>query len=336
MLGAFSLVALLPLWAARVSAYSLPDTTHVFAFGDSYSQNGYDPERSIDPRIQKSKTSTGGRNWIQFLASETANGERRLYDLARNGATVDAELVANEDIPCFVEQVDKFSRFFNYTESQVDWYPSTTLFTVMFGINDIGLGWAQGKDDPNLVPDIFDSYSNQLSRLYEMGARNFLLMKIPPSYRSPAVMKHKNRAHVSDEFKANAEAWNGNLTEAADTFAKNHPSATVIVYDTWTFYNELLDDPESRGFVDSTSFCEFYSGYFDQPSLFLPECDYPLSRLIWKDDYHPTHKVHRLMAKDVVAKLAATEPALVFQFPSKTKPHRLEKEEVDEDLFARS
>ncbi|KAI5475268.1 cellulose-binding GDSL lipase/acylhydrolase, carbohydrate Esterase Family 16 protein [Pseudohyphozyma bogoriensis] len=303
----------LPFLVPLAAAYSFADTTHTFAFGDSYTYNGYDPRITSEPRRQVPITTTGGRNWIQFIASQTAGGENQLYDLARSGATVDRDLVPDDGAPTFFRQVVAWERRFELGRSIVEWQPETTLFAIWFGINDIGLGWAlEDSDMRTLIPDILDVYDKQVQKLYAGGARNFLLLSIPPTYRSPAVDSHHNKMNVSDDFKANAEHWNRELGNYAASFPELFPGSSVVLHNTYDFIGKIMDAPREWGFVDNSTFCDDYAGLYNDPSHYLPACKYPLSQIMWKDNYHLTHSVHRILAKDVPAQLELEAPVSIF------------------------
>lgn len=70
------------------------------------------------------------------------------------GATTDNSIIAlASSIPDFVHQVETFKTYLaNPANATVPWKASTTYFSIMFGINDIGAAFFNHQNITELVP----------------------------------------------------------------------------------------------------------------------------------------------------------------------------------------
>jgi hypothetical protein len=127
---------------------------------------------------------TRGPNWAVDLTTVFNNTPILTYDLAFNCATVDKSIVDNSG-PCpwadghqIVDQVGQFkqilargSEFGTFTEQD-------SLFLIWVGINDAHLSYGRNDTD-SLMLKVVEKYFEEIQALYDLGARNFLFMKIP-------------------------------------------------------------------------------------------------------------------------------------------------------------
>ncbi|GAA5881313.1 hypothetical protein JCM16303_000124 [Sporobolomyces ruberrimus] len=284
----------------------LEDMDTLFSFGDSYTTTGYKPyEGKVKDLEGIGKTTSGGYNWIQFLAYSQPKLANSYYDLAYSGATTNNSIVAS-NVPCFVDQVNIWRDWFTKPDSEVKWQSNSTLFTVWFGINDVGFATVSNQNSTLQRPFIFATYWNVIDTLYALGARNILLMGVPPTDRTPFVQT-TNEVIVSI-FKEYIAGYNAGLYDFAMALSKKYPSMNVALFDTQGFFNALLDKPELYGFRDSTNFCNQYTWNTNKPNDSQEICRYPLAEYVWYNSYHPSWPVHRLLASVLGEMLSAPEP----------------------------
>ncbi|GAA5831649.1 hypothetical protein JCM11251_000781 [Rhodosporidiobolus azoricus] len=294
--------------STSASGILLDDIDTVFAFGDSYTYDGYFPENGIDNFPGIGNTSTGGFNWIQYLttpssiydpASSSFNGNHSitLYDLAFSGATVNGSLVeGSEGTPDFVAQVEMWEEYFEQgtgtVGAEAPWVSNTTLFVLWFGINDVGFSYLQNIPFPSLLPPIFDTWNRLLARLYAGGARNFLILGVPPTQRTPLVQSYGEAAEA--EFVQHVASYNTALATLSSALPTLYPSSRVALFDTQPFFSAILDSPRQYGFLESEVYCPAYADVSDDPMVELAECAWPMREYVWWNAYHPTWSVHRL------------------------------------------
>ena len=74
--------------------------------------------------------------------------------------------------------------------------------------------------------------------------------------------------------------WNQTLRNKAAQFTTAHPDATAFVWSSHDLFNKILDDPAKYGLLEDDRL--------------------KMNGSIWYDHIHPTSKVHREIAKDMV------------------------------------
>ncbi|GAA5964810.1 hypothetical protein JCM21900_001452 [Sporobolomyces salmonicolor] len=290
--------------AQSASGIELSQMETIFAFGDSYSYTGYQPQTGLNNLQGIGNTSSGGLNWVQYLAASNPATASSYYDLAYSGATTNRSIVtASEGTPAFVDQVILWEQYFDPAPNEVPWKSNTTLFAAWFGINDVGFSYVDGKNLTEELPAIFDTWDRLINVLYQGGARNFLVMGIPPMQRTPLVQSYGEAAQ--DIFAAYISEYNVALSDYTTRIPTYYAGAKVALFDTQPFFNAILDSPTDYGFIDSTAYCNVYAGITNQPNITLPACTWPLAEYTWWNEYHPTWPVHKLLA-DVVATTLAS------------------------------
>ncbi|KAJ8291366.1 Acetylesterase [Rhodotorula toruloides] len=283
----------------------LDDIDTIFAFGDSYSATGYKPALGVNNFPGMEGTVSGGYIWLQYLSTLNSSHPITLYDLAVSGATTDNAIVNNTSDD-FNTQTATFSKYFSapngqaLVTNQARWDPARTLFAVWMGINDIGRAYQNNQNLTDLIPAIFDQWNRNFAALYAGGARNFLVLGVPPTDQTPLVQSVPPAVPL---FAAWVGQYNGEIASYANSLPSLFPGTSVFVFDTQPFFRALLASPRAYGFVDTTTYCEDYSVVQGMPNLTLPQCTWPMSEYVWWNNYHPTWAVHRLLA-NVIAEVS--------------------------------
>lgn len=124
--------------------------------------------------------------------------------------------------------------------------------------------------------------------LYKNGARNFLFLNLSPLERAPMI--GPNDTEGRDELGSLIKGYNTNLTQALSQFSNTNPDAAVFIFDTYTLFNQLLDDPcsykETCPIKDTTTFCPAYENERVDPFQDSPDCAYPLDKYFWINGLH--------------------------------------------------
>jgi len=137
------------------------------------------------------KTSSGGMNWAMYMATEFNSTLTLLYNFARSGSTVDAEIIPPriEKRFSFANQIVHFNDTIGHRPDYASWTAENTVATIWFGINDIALSYKLRnieKKYDNAVWRIFDL----TDMLYEMGIRQFVFIEVPRKYFLLRVQDH--------------------------------------------------------------------------------------------------------------------------------------------------
>jgi phospholipase/lecithinase/hemolysin len=289
--------------------------TTLFSFGDSYTATGFLPN-STQPSLTNplgnpplpGRTFSNGRNWLTSLATEYNASSLRIYNFAMGGSIVDSFGVPYPFRP-LSEQID---RFFlpNYGgagngtqregDNRIGWTSSATLFALFFGINDVNGAVVQAFNSSSstrtstnnstngtavpsydssldfLLTRTITAYDQHIETLYKAGARNFLFLNVPAIHRVPAAT-----VQGEDMVAAIRDAvldFNSRVRDTVLQVLRRHPEATAFLLDTFSLFDAVLDEPESRVetavYRNTTGFCEAYANYpYVDSILILPSLE---------------------------------------------------------------
>ncbi|KAM0753382.1 hypothetical protein T439DRAFT_197077 [Meredithblackwellia eburnea MCA 4105] len=273
-------IALLVLLAVgrTQAALSLAGMNTIFSFGDSYTASGYTPVNGVKNITGIGQTSSDGLNWLQYLAASQPSTADNYYDFAVQGATTNNSIVDGV-VPSFVEQVILWQSYFVATNDsapvQVPWSSDTTLFVVWIGINDIGYSYALSRSFPTIQSGLFKSLE-------------------------PSIL---NSYGTMDLFASNIAGYNQQLSNYVQSLAAT-PGLQAVLFDTQPFFNEIYNNFQKYGFQDGNSTCPDYETVNNEPNINLKTCPWPLAEYVFKDTYHVSWPVHKLLATVVVEFIA--------------------------------
>ncbi len=274
----------------------------VIAFGDSLSDHYglssylgvYDP---VNNPNGVPESWTNGDVWVEYLADDLNAG---LINYAIGGAMTRGH--ENNDIQAMIDagtlpplglvgQVDRF------VDKELEFNPDTTLFTVWIGGNDLlefGRGESAATTPQELISNAVGNIVSSLFALGSYGAKYILILNLPDVGKSPAY------ANSSAQEKAGATAltqgFNGGLAQGLDSFRLLFPNATLITYDEYTAFNEL---------VGSDTFANVTGTYLtlDQNGEPTGGTNGPAENFLFWDLIHPTTRAHEILADDVRTEL---------------------------------
>ncbi|KAH8730902.1 hypothetical protein GQ44DRAFT_605800 [Phaeosphaeriaceae sp. PMI808] len=310
-LAATSLAASFAPNASSWSGWS--HVKQLFVFGDSYTQTGFDPT-GAQPSIANpfgnpsypGWTSSNGPNWLGFLTTTYNKSNILLYNLAYGGATVDSALVTpyKPTVISMREQVEKqFVPIYGSHPTTAPWTASSSLFAFFIGINDIGNSWWL-SNATQIYDAIFSTYSGLLDQVYATGARNFLLLSVPPVNLSPLILNQADNGYAKEYEGRIIANWNSRLANMTAQFKAKHAGITTFVHDTNALYTKVIQDPktyeQTASLKNVTGFCKAYAN--GTPTWYTkdPSCDYPVNEYLWLNDLHPTFPVHNVTAASIV------------------------------------
>jgi len=144
------------------------------------------------------------------------------------------------------------------------WTAIDTLFLTWISINDCASPKLRLAETMKKIFDLQET-------LYEVRARNFLFVDVPPMDRSPAVSASLSLPRY--------DRWNIILRPSAKAFSSAHPAATVLLFSSHATFSRVLDDPVGHN--------------FGAMEIRRKKGE------IWMDHLHPTSKMHNVVAKDL-------------------------------------
>jgi phospholipase/lecithinase/hemolysin len=139
-------------------------------------------------------------------------------------------------------------------------------------------------------PDQLNALFKLQDQLYEVGARNFVYLTVPPFDSSPWGTRPNSLAPTNcvglerdpNGINDRVHDWNYYLPQYVDHWRGQRRDIQIALYDTTHVFEEALIDPAYHGFINATAMCD------------TGEC-------IWNDDLHPSSMLHRLLAHRVAA-----------------------------------
>ena len=156
------------------------------------------------------------------------------------------------------------------------------LFLVYAGGNDVAAVVDGGS---NGVTAAAGRVVSQMGRLFDAGARDFLVPNLPPLGLTPRYNGDPADAALADALTLD---FNAALADALDAFDAARPAADARRLDVAGLFAGLVADPSAFGFDNVTD-----------PALGTAGAD-PEAYLFW-DDFHPTAAAHRLLGRAALA-----------------------------------
>ncbi|PWW80066.1 Carbohydrate Esterase Family 16 protein [Tuber magnatum] len=247
-----------------------------------------------------------GPNWAGYLTTTFNRSELLTYNLAYGGATVNSTLV-KPYLPTVLSFADQVQTLFlpklspkAPTPLTPAWESENSLFLVWIGVNDVANSYQNG-DYANFHGILMDEYFRILEELYYAGARNFLLLNVPPIDRSPLTIG-KGDQEVLLEREA-LESYNGALEDGLHRFKRSHGGVYGKVFDTAEVFTRILDGPGWYDIKNTTAYCEQYKNGTPEWDTYYPECGVKVSEYFWLNSLHPTWPVHKVLAEEIVKSL---------------------------------
>ncbi|KAJ7743041.1 SGNH hydrolase-type esterase domain-containing protein [Mycena maculata] len=254
---------------------------NLFIFGDSYSAIGFaanlPPPTKVDRKSVPFQGLTyadeDGTNWVGYLLTQhDPHPDLLVHDYAVGGARVPAlgrgGAVETQVNTNFLEGYAMAA-----TPEGLPWDAVYSLFVTWVGINDC----AYSQTHTETLQLLFSLEE----KLYAAGARLFLFIDVPPIGRAPACI------NSSSERDTTYTNWNTELRQFVTKFAAAHPDARVLSFSAFDSFNRLLDDPKKHGFDTK-----------DVRTAWGP---------VWRDQLHPTSRVHEIFARDLVTFLESVD-----------------------------
>ena len=283
-------VALLFLAA---SSFAFAGYSAIIAFGDSLSDNGnafeltggqLPPPPYVDGRVSNGPVA------VEYMADALGLG---LVDFAFLGAKTGTDINVHDnfrwdlglDGTGMPTQVATFASTLG--GAPVD--PAALVF-MWGGANDLFdfLFVNPAQSAANIAGMITD--------LHGLGARNFFVPNLPDLGRIPEFLGGPLTMDLSDA----STLFNAELADEILSLEVSLPDATIIPFDTYSLFNEVLANPTAFGFTDVTSAC-----------LSLLPCaldpDRQATTLFWDLD-HPTTAAHAVLGRAFANAVAMPEP----------------------------
>jgi len=305
--------AVLLMLAAAAQASSPYDA--IYVFGDSGSDAGNDYILSGDispgPPYYNGEFSNGNV-WVDTLASNLglpalqpslngAGGTDYAYGGALSGSIASGSIsytATSSDVTGSTGQIAQFEA----SHATAD---ANALYVVWIGTNDIRKQIVNATSTSQATALLLQTATNidsAISSLAAEGAKNFLVLTIPDLAKTPEAIALGTTFQAAGSALAtqlNGYLLDGNsgtgLQSLAQLATADH--ATISVFDTFTFLDQVAESPGTYGFTDVTDPC--YNG--------ATVCANPATYFFW-DSIHPTAAGHALLGQSATTALPSSVP----------------------------
>ncbi|KAH8649670.1 hypothetical protein BGZ60DRAFT_422074 [Tricladium varicosporioides] len=275
------------------------ETKYIFSFGDSYTTTGYNytlalpsTSNTIGNPAFPGATLAGGINWIGHLTQTYNTSLTLTYNYAVSGATVDSAIVA-PFVSSATPMTDQVSQFLSpigpsTKPATAPWTAENSLFSVFFGINDIQWSYNGTGPRPDVYEKVAKAMEGQVGKLWNVGARRFLIMGVPPFDRTPYHLNNST-ATIRTDISSAISIYNSLITSTLTSFQALHPASSFTFVNMTGVFLEALNNPEKYGAGKDGATCLNVDG----------------KSCLWWDFFHPGLAIQKLMAEEVVKALKA-------------------------------
>jgi len=248
------------------------DITDFIVFGDSYSQVG----TNFTDMTYTGKNRSHGKNWpLQLIDIHPM----QMWNFAQSGSTTDMKIVFREPHD-FKSQYALFRKLVKNKKTFYEWN-KVGLFAIWIGANDIR-SMKQNNPNKNLIYyRIMDEMFDIIDTLYREGARNLLILNVPPLEKIPF-----NFDGRLNKISMDVNYMNALFSNKIKEFAETHSKANIFLYDIHRRFDQVISNCTQYKFKDCRS--DWRDHKTDSVELYF-----------WGDFSHPTYKANEIFSNDI-------------------------------------
>ncbi|KAJ3036824.1 hypothetical protein HDV00_002377 [Rhizophlyctis rosea] len=269
----------------------------VTVFGDSLSDNGN--AFQLDNQVFPPPPYDGGRFSNGPVWNEKVKGNVlsvKLSNKAYAGATTGTSTGyvtdlsgTNYAVPSMLEQVNSYTASGQLKND----FTMTSMYVLFAGGNDYNNKLVKGLSNVT-VDNVISNIRTSATTLINGGARNIVLINIPPASKSPRLIAMNNPT-VSAIMDGLITQHNAALTPLVADL-KTAGAKSVLVFDMFSLVKDMAENPTTYGFTNVQQPCvDLVAG---------TTCGTPDEYMFW-DQLHPTAKTHGVIAEKMTAFLKA-------------------------------
>jgi len=252
--------------------FSYEQITDFVVFGDSYSQ----VSTNLTDMSYTGKNRSGGKNWpLQLIDLHPM----KMWNFAEAACTVDVEII-DRGARDFKYQCNNFDKLVKNKKTTDEW-GKVGLFAIWIGSNDIRSMDRKTKNKEEIYDRIIVEMFKIVEVLYQKGARNLLIINVPPLEKIPF-----NKDGSLNEVSVDVDYMNSLLSENIQTFADTHSDTNIFLYDIHQRINEIVNHCTQYKFKDCRS--DWRKHRKDS-----------IERYFWADLSHPTYRANKYFSNDI-------------------------------------
>ncbi|KAK6924107.1 GDSL lipase/esterase [Dillenia turbinata] len=213
--------------------------------------------------------------------------------------------------------------YFNITRKQIDQLlgasqarthlMKNSIFSITIGSNDflnnyllpvLSMGTRISSSPDSFVEDLISHLRIQLTRLYQLDARKFVVGNVGPIGCIPyqKTINQLNADQCVDLANKLALQYDGRLRDLLAELNDNLPGATFVHANVYDLVMELITNYEKYGFESASKACCGTGGQFQGIIPCGPTssmCEDRSKHVFW-DPYHPSEAANLIIAKQIV------------------------------------
>lgn len=213
--------------------------------------------------------------------------------------------------------------YFSITRKQIDkllgashardYIQKKSIFSITVGSNDflnnyllpvLSIGARITENPDTFTDDMITHLRNQLTRLYQLDARKFVVGNVGPIGCIPyqKTINQLNENECVDLADKLARQYNAKLKDLLTQLSENLPGATFVYANVYDLVMELITNYKKYGFSTASKACCGNGGQYAGivpcgPTSSL--CDDHDKHVFW-DPYHPSEAANVLLAKQLL------------------------------------
>lgn len=284
------------IWLCLISFLGPPSQAQIIVFGDSFSDTGNTFLATWgmvpNPLYYDAGRFTNGPNWIECYALKAGvhppmPSRSGGWNFAHGGAKV---MTSDSLKPSLCDQVTEYTHA-NEFDLHVLWAGVNDVLTV-----DLTSSAREQKD---LVKNAAAGVATNVQRLFDKGARRFLVLNLPPVGLTP-IARATFSSDECRQLNALSIEFNRKLEQQLHVLQRKLPTIDIKEFDVHAFYCLAIAWPFVLGLpadFDAThSACPF-APRIPGPAIGAPNGD-PANYLYY-DGLHPTAMFHALLGNEV-------------------------------------
>jgi len=224
---------------SNTTKFNYKEINNLIVFGDSHSA----VRTNLTDMSYTGKNASRGKNWPLWLIEFN---NMKLWNYAWGGSVIDMKLIVKDrwveldlknQYNYFYENMSEEKKFYN------QWKKNNSLFAIWIGNRDVALV----KKNMNITEEIdkiTDSLFATINDIYDIGARNILIMEAYPRYKFPC-----NNENL-DFIKNNIIEFNNNIRKKTKLFFEKYLDLNIFIYKTVDIFEEIILNCNKYNFKD--------------------------------------------------------------------------------------
>lgn len=272
----------------------------LITFGDSLSDTGNLASVTTDfPFPFFENRISNGPVLVDYLAAELgfqALASRHSQTIGGDNFAIAGGNILGNDVEDLSPQI---SAFLAREGGQAD---SSNLYFVMMGGNDLrdirsikSRGVAEARID-----QVIQTLEFELNRLYDSGARTFLISNVADIGRIPeSLAREPSDPGVTQRARSYVEIYNRQLDFLLQRL-QSKPNVAVSQFNLFSELDRILNSATSFGFTQTRVGC-----FSLQPFSFHPDCIFGtrFDRFVFFDNIHPSASANRIVSSALIASI---------------------------------